>query len=104
MNSLLILTTGALLIYLSFSDMLPQFIKATGLGEARPVPSGYKTVDLTKFLLAGIVVTVPAIFLEQSKDEEMAWYYVGLIILSMLVFYNEQVKRFVTFLGGSYVD
>ncbi len=60
----------------------------------------YVKISLTRFLLAAIVVTVPAVILSETSSQRNAWTYVGLVLLSLLVFYNKQISGFVSYIGG----
>lgn len=60
----------------------------------------YKKISLTRFLIAAIVISIPAIFLTETGNSRNAWIYVGIVLLSMLVFYGDQLNTFVTYIGG----
>lgn len=59
----------------------------------------YTRLSLTKFLIAAIVVTIPAVILQETNPR-YTWTYVGLIMLSIGVFYSGQLGRFVNYIGG----
>lgn len=60
----------------------------------------YKKISLTRFLLAAIVISIPAVILAETSTRRNAWTYVGLILLSLLVFYGDQISRFVSYMRG----
>lgn len=61
----------------------------------------YKEVGLTGYLLAGVVVSIPAVILTETNPG-YAWSYVVLILLALMVFYSPQVKQFTTFAISQY--
>lgn len=60
----------------------------------------YKRLTLTRFLLASIAVSIPAVILSETGNQKQAWAYVGLILLAMLIFYADQLDQFVKFMRG----
>lgn len=58
----------------------------------------YKKISLTRFLLAAIVVSIPAVILAETYDQKTAWAYVGLILLAIGVFYGDQISQFTSYI------
>lgn len=61
----------------------------------------YKNINLLTFALAGVVVSIPLIILQES-NEDYAWSYVLLIAVSLLVFYYPQVDEFTRYLASKF--
>lgn len=62
--------------------------------------SGYKSLTLTRFLIGAIVISIPAVVLSETGSQKYAWAYVGLILLSLGVFYGDQLSKFTRFIQG----
>jgi len=58
----------------------------------------YKDISLSRFLIAGIVISIPAVILTENNPK-YAWWYIALILLSLAVFNYPQVNRFVLYIG-----
>lgn len=54
---------------------------------------------LLPYIVAGILVSVPALILENTGNTSRAWAYVGLIVLSLVIFYNREFTLFFNMLG-----
>lgn len=52
-------------------------------------------MTLKQFVIAGVIVTIPLIFLENMEDNKWSYPYVFLILFSLLVFYSREVSGFV---------
>lgn len=57
-------------------------------------------ISLTRFLLAAVIVSIPAVILSETSSRRNAWIYVGLILLSLSVYYKDQFASFVSYLRG----
>jgi hypothetical protein len=62
--------------------------------------AGYTNLTLTRFLIGAIIISVPAIVLSETGSQKYAWAYVGLILLSLAVFYGDQLSKFTKFIQG----
>lgn len=60
----------------------------------------YSRLTLTRFLIAAIVVSIPAVILSETGNQKQAWAYTGLILLALFVFYSDQLNQFVKFIQG----
>lgn len=56
-------------------------------------------IDLTRFLIAGVIVSIPAIIMQEMGYVKQAWAYVGLIILALVIFYYREFSSFTSYLG-----
>jgi len=59
--------------------------------------AGYRKIPFTRFALAAVVISLPAMLLEQTGRARWAWAYVGLIILMMVVFYADGLSKAASF-------
>ncbi len=58
----------------------------------------YANIDTWRYILAAVVVLIPAFILE-GQNERWAWRYTALIILMMLVTQSSGVVKFERFLN-----
>lgn len=59
--------------------------------------AAYRSIPFLRFALAAVVVSIPAILLEQTGKEKEAWTYVALVLLMLLVFYSNPLSRAASF-------
>lgn len=62
--------------------------------------ASYKRLTLTRFLIAAIVISIPAVILSETGNQKNAWAYVGLILLALMVYYADQLKLFTNYIQG----
>jgi len=58
----------------------------------------YRNIPFWRFVLASVVVLIPAAVLEE-QSEQWAWRYVGLILLMMVVTQFSELSAFQRFLS-----
>ena len=67
----------------------------SGAGSAAGSAAGWRMgTDFKRWLIAGVIVTLPLLALQQTA-EEWQYPYVMLILLSLLIFYADDIARFV---------
>jgi len=62
----------------------------------------YKEIDLTGYLIAGVVVSIPLVFLSETGRQDYAWWYIGLILLALMIFHAPQMTAFSKFLSSKF--
>lgn len=60
----------------------------------------YKDIALPGYLIAGVVVSIPLVFLTESGKQDYAWWYFILILLSLLIMHSPQVATFSRFISS----
>lgn len=97
MSSILLVLLGILLIYSGVTDKAGELL--AGINEGT-LP-GYVDIPLSRFLIGAIIVSLPALILENQEESDWAWRYVLLISVMMLVVNSRGVSQFVSYLGVS---
>lgn len=60
----------------------------------------YRKISFVRFALAGVVILVPAILLEQSEQRGWAWSYTVLILIMLVVFYSGPLTKAAKFFNS----
>lgn len=67
----------------------------SGAGSGAGSAAGWRLgTDFKRWLIAGAIVTLPLMVLQQTA-EEWQYPYVMLILLSLMIFYADDIARFV---------
>jgi hypothetical protein len=67
----------------------------SGAGSGAGSAAGWRMgTDFKRWLIAGVIVTLPLMVLQQTA-EEWQYPYVMLILLSLMIFYADDIARFV---------
>jgi len=53
----------------------------------------YRNIPFGRYALAGVVIAIPALLLEQGGNLSWAWAYVVLILLMLAVFYSDGLAQ-----------
>lgn len=93
MSNILMIGLGILLVQMAINDQFKLVSDAVTGYQSKLGTSPFN------YLLAGLAVSVPTILLESTATEENnnirnAWYYVFLIMLSLLIFYRKEITDF----------
>lgn len=72
----------------------------TSPAESRKTPSvsGYADIKLIPFLVAAGVVALPIAYLKTTNQNQWVWKYILLIVLSLVIYYQQGISRFAQFM------
>lgn len=93
MNPLITALAGGLIYYAASKGKGPQLAAALRAGIRG---QGYADLKFRRFALALVGLTLPALWLERS-DEQLAWRYVGLLLLMLVIINYRGMDAFVRF-------
>lgn len=100
MSSVSILVIGIILVFLGLTDELSL------LSESFEPKEGYRNIPVGTFVITGLVVVIPAYFLNQY-NRRYAWFYVIMIILGYMITnyqglnnFNEFLRQYINFSGA----